>query len=104
MNRTKIEELLRDVGSGEGPDRASILAALRLIATAIDAGEVRHGHAAHGVATAMGFVVAGRRREAAWWARQAISGVALPVVLPDNLLVKDLISGIEALEHDEPGD
>jgi hypothetical protein len=55
----------------------------------------------------MGFIVAGRRREAAWWARQAISGVALPAVLPHGHLVKDLINGIEALERgdsDEPGD
>ena len=63
--KQKIRDLLIDCG--DGPDRASILAALRLLASGIQTGELRQEDAAQCVATAMGYLVAGRRLEAGWW-------------------------------------
>ena len=98
--KQKIRDLLIDCG--DGPDRASIPAALRLLASGIQTGELRQEDAAQCVATAMGYLVAGRRLEAGWWARQGLSGIALAAPSPDPSIAEALLSGIDCLaQRDE---
>ena len=98
--KQKIRDLLVDFG--DGPDRASILAALRLLAIGIQTGDIRQEHAVQCVATAMGYLVAGRRLEAGWWARQGMSGIALAAPSPDPSIAEALLSGIDSMaQRDE---
>ena len=72
MKHQQIRDLLER--TSDGADRHSTVAALGLIARSIQAGEIRHGHAAQFLASAMGYLLAGQSREAAWCGHQIAEG------------------------------